>query len=98
MGGYGKQFSQEARIKYALEPTEDGWHYFGMEWTPDEYIFYCDGKETTRCSAHVSQVPQFVLLTTEVQGYRSSKPHKINGEFLDDAFIADFVRVYDRVK
>lgn len=98
MGGYGKQFSQEGRIKYDLEPTEDGWHYFGMEWTPDEYIFYCDGKETVRCSAHVSQVPQFLLLTTEVQGYRSSKPYKIEGEFTDDAFIADFVRVWDRVE
>ncbi len=98
MNGYGKQFAQDGRIKYDLEPTEDGWHYFGMEWTPDEYIFYCDGKETTRCNAHVSQVPQFILLTTEVQGYRSSKPYKIEGGFVDDAFIADFVRVYDRLK
>ena len=112
MGGYGKQFRNDGRVRYPLEETEDGWHYFGMDWRPDEYVFYCDGKETARCNAHVSQVPQFILLTTEIQGYRSAKgnskkllgggeaeipPFIIQGEFEDDAFIVDFVRVYDRI-
>ncbi len=111
-GGYGPQFTKDGRIKYEIE--EEGWHYFGMEWTPDEYIFYCDGKETTRCNAAVSHVPEFILLTTEVQGYRSIKngkyrllghgcfvdepPFEIKGEYEDDAFICDFVRVFDRVE
>ncbi len=111
-GGYGKQFTEEGRIKYDIE--EDGWHYFGMDWQPDGYVFYCDGKETARCSAHVSHVPQFILLTTEVQGYRSSgKKKRILGpdgkeveaatyeildKYEDDAFIVDFVRVYDKVE
>jgi hypothetical protein len=58
-------------------------------------------------------VPQFILLTTEVQGYRSVKtgkvkllgggetetfPFEIKDGFEDDAFIIDFVRVFDRVK
>ena len=80
----------------------------------DGYVFYCDGVETAHCSEHVSHVPQFVLLTTEVQGYRSSgKKKRIlgpNGEeieaatyeildkYEDDAFIVDFVRVYDKVE
>jgi len=113
MGGYGKQFAEEGRVRYDLEETEDGWHYFGMDWRPDGYVFYCDGKEISRCSEHVSQVPQFILLTTEVEGYRSAKsekvkllgggeakkaPYEIDGEFVDDAFIVDFVRVYDRVE
>ena len=46
---------------------------------------------------NVSHVPQFILLTTEVQGYRSSKPAIIEGEFTDDAFIVDFVRVFDKI-
>ena len=82
--------------------------------TPDGYVFYCDGEEVSRCNAHVSQVPQFILLTTEVQGYRSVKsgkmkmhggdgeadtpPFVIKGEFVDDAFVVDFVRVFDRVE
>ena len=114
MGGYGKQYQKDGRVQYDLEETEDGWHYFGMDWKPDEYVFYCDGKEVSRCNKHVSQVPQFILLTTEVQGWRSAKsgkikrlwygdevekaPYEIDGEFVDDAFIVDFVRVFDRIK
>lgn len=111
MGGYGKQYQDDGRVSYALERTEDGWHYFGMDWQADGYVFYCDGKEISRCNKHVSQVPQFILLTTEIQGYRSVKSGKVkllNGQaeefpflikdrFVDDAFIVDFVRVYDRV-
>lgn len=113
MGGYGKQYQSDGRVEYELAETEDGWHYFGMDWKPDEYVFYCDGKEVSKCSKHVSQVPQFILLTTEVQGWRSAKsgkitllwhdgevekaPFEIDGAFVDDAFIVDFVRVFDRV-
>ena len=110
MGGYGKQFIEEGRIRYNFEETDDGWHYFGLDWQPDGYVFYCDGKEVSRCTNHV---PQFILLTTEVQGYRSADgttlhyngesiktdtpPHKIVGDFVDDAFIVDFVRVFDKI-
>lgn len=111
MGGYGKQFRNEGRVGYDLEETEDGWHYFGMDWQPEGYVFYCDGKEVSRCNQHVSHVPQFILLTTEIQGYRSSAkkrvllngeseedvPYEIKGEFVDDAFVVDFVRVYDKI-
>ena len=107
-GGYGKQFRNEGRVlSYDLEDTEDGWHYFGMDWSPEGYVFYCDGKEVSRCNEHVSHVPEFILLTTEVLGYRwtdeerakrAELPFEIKGEFTDDAFIADFVRVFDRVE
>ena len=112
MGGYGKQFRDEGRVNYDLEETIDGWHYFGMDWQPEGYVFYCDGKEVSRCNGSVSHVPQFILLTTEIQGYRSSAkkrvllngestedvPYEIKGDFVDDAFIVDFVRVYDLTK
>ena len=114
MGGYGQQYQKDGRVRYELKETEGDWHYFGMDWRPDGYVFYCDGEEVSRCNAHVSQVPQFILLTTEVQGYRSVKsgkvkmhggdgeadtpPFVIKGDFVDDAFIVDFVRVFDRVE
>ncbi len=112
MGGYTKQFTEEARVKYNFEETEDGWHYFGLDWQPDGYTFYFDGKVTARSDNKVSHVPEFILLTTEVVGYRPSwtkkiksgeikpedLPCNIKGEFVDDAFIVDFVRVYDKVK
>ena len=112
IGGYGKQHKQDGRVEYDFEETEGSWHYFGMDWQPDGYVFYFDGREVSRCNKYVSHVPQFILLTTEVVGYRHGGrkvkrigvngeeimevPQKIIGEFVDDAFICDFVRVYDK--
>lgn len=96
-GGYGSQCKGSGRVRYALKETEDGYHTFGMHWTPEKYTFYCDGEIVSEDSLHVSQVPQFILLTTEVQGYRRFNPKKVEGEFVDDAFIVDYVRVFDEV-
>ena len=114
-GGYASQLRHEGRTHYPIAPTEDGYHTFGMHWTPTEYTFYCDGKVISRATEYVSQVPQFILLSTEVRGYRQGEPLKIGervtkakglrilereatGEgFEDDAFIVDYVRVFDEV-
>lgn len=97
MGGYSTHFREEGRIHYRIEETE-GYHYFGMDWSPDGYVFYMDGEKISETHETVSHVPEFILLTTEVHGYRVKKPLKVNGEFVDDAFIVDHVRVFDRVK
>ena len=114
--GNGVPFLDDGRVTYSLQETEDGFHRFGMLWTEDEYVFYCDGAEISRCNHGISRVPQFLLLTTEVRGYRKNKPLKV-GEcatdysgtgvgiavkrqdgFTDDAFIVDYVRVFDLQK
>lgn len=97
MGGYGTQFRQEGRVNYDLKETEDGFHTFGMYWSPSEYIFYCDGQEISRANKDVSQIPQFILITTEVMGYRENDPRKVGDKFIDDAFIVDYVRVFDEI-
>ncbi len=98
MGGYGRQFREEGRVRYELKPTEDGYHRFGMLWTKDKYVFYCDGEIVSEASENVSRVPQFILLTTEVQGYRSNNPTAVGEKFEDDAFIVDYVRVFDEAE
>lgn len=97
-GGYGKTFSEAARVHYPY--AEDGqYHRFGLDWNEKGYIFYFDGKETARADHPVSQVEQFILLSTEVIGYRSGKPKtEWTEEELSDRFICDYVRVFDEVK
>lgn len=95
MGGYGLSFRQEGRVDYKLKDTPDGFHTFGMLWTPDEYVFYCDGDIVSRVTDTISQVPQFILLTTEVHGWRASKPLPVGEKFEDDFFTCDYVRVFD---
>ena len=97
-GGYGAQFGETARVHYPYV-EDDQYHTFGMEWNEDGYTFYFDGKVVSVSSTPVSHVEQFILLTTEVQGYRSDKPKTTwTEEELNDCFICDYVRVFDEVK
>lgn len=96
--GYGKQFAEASRVRYPFE--EDGeYHRFGLEWSKDGYVFYFDGKETARSLSPVSNVEQFVLISTEVLGYRSNQPKtEWTEEELNDCFTVDYVRVFDEVE
>ena len=101
-GGYGKDFIEDARIRYIPEETEDGFHRFGLWWSEKEYRFYCDGKLTAVSSGPVSKVEQFVLLTTECCGYRSgdlkTPAPELRAAKLPDCFTVDYVRVFDEIK
>ena len=84
-----------------MKKFEDEFHRSGLLWTENEYVFYYDGKETSRTSGPISKVEQFILLTTEVQGYRRGDGtiHDAAAEeYLDDSFVVDYVRVFDKVK
>ena len=92
---------RDARVHYKKPESKDGYHRFGLLWEPDKYVFYCDGVETSRTTKKISQVEQFILISTEIEGYRKGdgKKHKEGAEcILDDKFIVDYVRVFDQVK
>lgn len=101
-GGYGAQLTEEARVRYHVKDTPDGFHRFGLDWSEEGYIFYCDGVETARTSEPVSQVEQFILLTTECKGYRNGNmdqpSDELKGAVLPDCFTVDYVRVFDEQK
>ena len=97
--GYGKHHGNAAKKTICKHNIRKGFHTYALVWTPKEYVFYIDGKESWRTSAGgVSQVPAFVKLTTEVSAKGKKKwngdPAKAN---LPDHFIVDYVRVYDTV-
>jgi len=97
--GYGPDHAH-AGFTGNLPPSEDGFHLFGVEWAEDGYTFYVDGKEVWRCAEPVSRIKQFILLSTECQGYRRSPgpvPELLDPDLPDDEFVVDFVRVYDRI-
>lgn len=46
--------------------SDDWWkdyHVYSVEWTPAEYIFRVDGKETWRSSKGISQAPAYLILS-----------------------------------
>lgn len=136
-GGYGKDAHGSGHFSWDHEETADGWHYYAVDWSPDGYDFYADGRligkvvppereaekhlvpekersgwlrEGSVAVGPVSQVEQFILVSTECHGYRgpgfmsAGADHKagtpapvLDHAVLPDYFEVDHVRVFDRV-
>ncbi len=99
--GYGSQHKSTGAHEFPLSDTEDGYHYFGVWWDEDGYRFYIDGKPTqtfTKEQSPVSHIDEFILLSTEAVGYRSSSwtDWETLKNSVGDAFIVDHVRVFDK--
>lgn len=97
--GYGDDMQGVNSGDRHLTETPDGFHVFGLHWSPESYIFYIDGQESWRVDGPVSDIEQFILISTECFGYRDGdhpSPLLLNA-VLPDAFVVDYVRVFDEV-
>lgn len=95
-GGYGKDMKHRVVGGGAIDTS--AWHRFGLLWDENGYTFYVDGKEDGNINEYVSHIPQFILISTEVRGYRTPecKPREDACEQIGkDEFIVDYVRVFD---
>ena len=69
----------------------EGWHTFAVDWSPDGYIFFVDGKETWRTNADdVYNVPLHLLLSDEMGGW-SGNPNKAK---LPDYVYFDYMKAW----
>lgn len=106
--GYGDE--HKSRISKQFEVQNDMYNTFntyGLLWTADEYVFYVNGQETWRTNWGVSQVPEYLWLSTEIAGEAgTANPANPDNEFAfsgdirnnaADVFPADFVVDYVRV-
>lgn len=92
--GYGKDHKvQGSEVK--LPEVINDWATYSLLWTPEEYVYYINGKEVWRTKAGgVNQVPVYAMLSTEIGTWAG----KIDEKKLPDSFIVDYVRVYDLQK
>ena len=80
-GGYGAESKWAGHFEFPYEETEDGWHRYAVDWTPEGYTFYADGQLVGKQMAPecaVSQIEQFLLISTECHGY--NRVFKTTGE------------------
>lgn len=97
--GYGKDYTEHGHKHVPFVETPDGWHYYAVEWSRDGYVYYFDGVEVNREDSPVSDVDQFILVSTECHGYRKGLGHDplLDKAILPDCFVVDHVRVFDEV-
>ena len=98
-GGYGLDLQ---RVKVGggdIDKTV--YHRFGVRWDEEGYTFYVDGKEDGVVRQFQTAIPEFILISTEVRGYRKTEDRLPMPEAYDaigDTFMVDYVRVFDEVK
>ena len=99
-GGYGLD-SKRASVGGFKGLDQTVFHRFGLLWDETGYTFYVDGKEDGHIDKFVSKRPEFLLISTEVKGYRY-EDHQPVKEAFDlvgkDVFTVDYVRVFDPVR
>ena len=92
--------------------ADDGWHIFGVLWTPDEYVFTVDGVETLRTDLKglkpsqptaapprgVLTTPAYLKLSCEAKAAMGPSPDFESPAPLRDAFEVDYIRVYQEDK
>ena len=98
--GYGADHQHAGSGDRKLNETADGFHVFGLDWSKNGYTYYIDGKESWRINAPVSDCEQFILISTECNGYRegNNPSEELKKAVLPDYFIVDYVRVFDEIK
>ena len=99
--GYGANH-RRAKAGGDCDITLGEFHRFGVLWDDDGYTFYVDGKEDGHIDGPVSQIEQFILLSTEVNGYRGGSYEATDearaAAKAGDTFVVDYVRVFDIIK
>ncbi len=91
--GYGKDH-KTAGATVKVPGVMQGFHTFALLWTPDQYVFFVDGKETWRTAAGgVCRVPLYIKLSDETGPWGGD----IKKASLPDDFAVDYVRVYESV-
>jgi beta-glucanase (GH16 family) len=97
--GYGADHQSAGSGDRQLKPTPDGFHVFGLDWSRNGYVYYIDGQESWRVDGPVSDREQFILVSTECNGYRDgdTPAEALKCAVLPDAFVVDYVRVFDEL-
>ncbi len=95
-GGYGLDMKRLS-IGGVDHVAEDEYHTFGLLWDETGYTFYIDGKEDGKIEKHISRCPEFILISTEVNGYRYADhtPTQEAFDAIGDTFTVDYIRVFD---
>lgn len=99
--GYGTAHKTVGPTKSAVIPgIRTGYHVYSMDWYPDKYVFFIDGKEVWRTiGGGVCNQPGYIKVTGEISteswainNYWANDPAKAT---YPDSFKVDYVRVYE---
>ncbi len=94
--GYGSKHKGGQATHSTGKNLYEGYHTFGLKWTPEEYVFYVDGEAVWATDfGGICQVPAYIMLTNEIRQKAQYGPYGQKlGEFTGGTFYIDYVKVY----
>lgn len=97
--GYGAKHKAGQATHSVGKNLYDGYHTFGLKWTPEEYVFYVDGIAVWATDfGGICEVPAYIMLTNEIRQKAQYGPYGQKlGEFTGGTFYIDYVKVYQNV-
>jgi beta-glucanase (GH16 family) len=76
---------------YELQTKPDDYITFALEWAPNLFVWYADGREIARlASERVADVPLYLIFSTNMGGWAGD----IKSKQLPDYTYIDYVRVW----
>ena len=65
--GYGPAHKSKGKVSKPADMLDGKFHEFALWWSPEEYVFYVDGRETWRTrDGGVCQAPLYLKWSTEI--------------------------------
>ena len=89
---YGPNQKTTRGMQSYLKGVGTGFHTFGLEWTPEKYVFYVDGLKFYEVTQGISKIKEYLILSMEYP----SNPADIVRTLYPDAFVVDYVRVWQK--
>ncbi len=90
---YGPHQQTSGAFLSRVKGIGEGFHTFGLEWTPEKYVFLVDGLQYHVVKQAVSHIPESIILSFEPCSKEALKTAT-----LPDVFTVDYVRVYKKKK
>jgi beta-glucanase (GH16 family) len=89
---YGPYQKSTRGYQSYLKGVGEDFHTFALEWLPDRYIFYIDGKKFYKITRGISQIEEYMILSMEYPNNLEEAAKSI----FPDVFLVDSVRVYQK--
>ncbi len=91
-GPYGTGQHTTHGMQSYLKGLSKGFHTFGLEWTPEKYVFYIDGLKFYEVTEGVSGIEEYIILSMELPNIKK----EMRRTKFPDVFTVDYVRVYQK--
>lgn len=89
---YGPNQKSVGRLISSLDGLSKGYHTYGLEWTPEKYIFYIDGLKFHEITEGISHIDQYMILSMEIP----PTLERLKKAIAPDTFKVDYVKVYKK--